>query len=55
MSFLKQFSALMCATARLGLGRLLAQVTPSDLRPPFRDEARQRGHRQGDVAGFIDQ
>jgi hypothetical protein len=54
-SFLKHFSALMSATARLGLGRLLAQVTPLDLPPPFRDEARASAATAKEMAGFIDE
>ena len=54
-SFLKHFSALMSATARLGLGRLLGQVTPADLPPPFRDEARASAATAKEMAGFIDE
>ena len=46
-SFLKHFSALMSATARLGLGRLLAQYLGSPAAVPGRG-TRQRCHRQGD-------
>ena len=47
-SFLKHFSALMSATARLGLGRLLAEVTPwTPAAVPGRGTC-QRCHRQGD-------
>jgi pimeloyl-ACP methyl ester carboxylesterase len=54
-SFLKHFSALMSATARLGLGRLLGQLIPSDLPPPFRDEARASAATAKEMAGFIDE
>ncbi len=54
-TFLKHVSALLSATARLGLGRLLAQATPSDLPPPFRDEARASAATAKEMAGFIDE
>ena len=53
-NFLKHFSALMSATARLGLGRLLAG-TPSDLPPPFGDEAYASAATAKQMAGFIDE
>ena len=54
-SFLKRASALLSATARLGLGRLLAQASPSDLPPPFRDEADASAATAKEMAAFIDE
>jgi pimeloyl-ACP methyl ester carboxylesterase len=53
-SFLKHVSALLSATARLGLGRLLAG-SPSDLPPPFGDEAYASAATAKQMAGFIDE
>ena len=54
-SFLKHFSALVSATARVGLGRLIAQATPWDVPPPFADEARASAATAKEMAGFIDE
>jgi pimeloyl-ACP methyl ester carboxylesterase len=53
-SLLKHVSALLSATARLGLGRLLAG-TPSDLPPPFGDEAYAGAASAKQMAGFIEE
>ena len=53
--FLKQVSALLSATARLGLGRLIAQASPSDLPPPYRDEANASVATSKEMAAFIDE
>jgi pimeloyl-ACP methyl ester carboxylesterase len=53
-SFLKHVSALLSATARLGLGRLLAG-SPSDFPPPFGDEAYASAATAKQMAGFIDE
>ena len=52
---LKQVSALLSATARLGLGRLIAQASPSDLLPPYRDEANASVATAKEMAAFIDE
>ncbi len=54
-SFLKHVSALLSATARLGLGRVLAQASPSHLPPPFRDEVNASAATAKDMAAFIDE
>jgi pimeloyl-ACP methyl ester carboxylesterase len=52
-SFVKHVSALMSTTARLGLGRLLAQG--GSLPPPFQDEANVSAARAKDMASFVDE
>jgi pimeloyl-ACP methyl ester carboxylesterase len=54
-SFLRHVSALVSATARLGLGRLLAGASPSDLPPPYRDEARASAATAKEMAAFIEE
>ena len=54
-SLLKHVSALMSATARLGLGRLLVQSVPSDLPAPYRDEAAASAATAKEMAGFIEE
>jgi pimeloyl-ACP methyl ester carboxylesterase len=54
-SFLKHVSALLSATARLGLGRLLAQASPSHLPPPFRYEVNAGAATAKEMASFIDE
>jgi pimeloyl-ACP methyl ester carboxylesterase len=52
-SFVKHLSALLSTTARLGVGRLLAQG--GELPPPFRDEARASAATAKEMASFIDE
>ena len=54
-SFLKHVSALLSATARLGLGRLVAGASPSHLPPPYADEARASAATAKEMAAFIDE
>jgi len=54
-SFLKHVSALLSATARLGLGRLLAQTASADLPSQFRDEARASAATAKEMATFIEE
>jgi pimeloyl-ACP methyl ester carboxylesterase len=49
----KHVSALLSTTARLGVGRLLAQG--GSLPPPFQDEANTSAARAKDMASFIDE
>ncbi len=53
--FLKHVSALLSATARLGLGRLIAGASPSDLPPPYRDEVNAGAATAKEMAAFIDE
>jgi pimeloyl-ACP methyl ester carboxylesterase len=52
-SFVKHLSALLSTTARLGVGRLLAQG--GELPPPFRVEARASAATAKEMASFIDE
>ena len=52
-SFLRHVSALLSTTARLGLGRLVAQASPSDLPPSYRDEANASAATAKEMAAFI--
>lgn len=54
-SFLKHVSALLSTTARLGLGRLIAGASPSDLPPSYRDEANASAATPKEMAAFIDE
>lgn len=54
-TFLKHVSALLSATARLGLGRLIVQASPSDLPPPFRDEANASAATAKEMAALIEE
>ena len=53
--FLKHVSALLSTTARLGLGRLIAGASPSDLPPSYRDEANASAATPKEMAAFIDE
>jgi pimeloyl-ACP methyl ester carboxylesterase len=52
-SFVKHLSALLSTTARLGVGRLLAQG--GELPPPFRDEARASAATAEEMASVIEE
>jgi hypothetical protein len=54
-SFLKHASALLSATARLGLGRVIAGASPSDLPPSSRDEANASAATAKELAAFLDE
>lgn len=54
-NFGKRVSALLSATARLGLGRLIVQFSPSELPAPYRDEANASAATAKDMAAFIDE
>jgi hypothetical protein len=54
-SLLKHVSALLSTTARLGLGRLIAGASPSDLPPSYRDEANASAATAKEMASFIDE
>lgn len=54
-SLLKHISALVSATARLGLGRLIAQGGFADLPPQSRDDARASAATAMEMASFIDE
>jgi pimeloyl-ACP methyl ester carboxylesterase len=54
-SFVKHLSALVSTTARLGIGRLIAQNSFSDLPPRSRDEARASAATAKEMASFIDE
>ena len=54
-SVVKHVSALVSASARLGLGRLIAQGDFSDLPPPSRDEARTSAATAKEMASFLDE
>ena len=54
-SALKHLSALVGTTARLGLGRLLANISFSDLPPKYRDDARVTSATAKEMSGVIDE
>ena len=54
-SLLKHVSALLSTTARLGLGRLIAGASPSDLPPSYQDEANASAATAKEMAAFIDE
>lgn len=54
-SFLKHLSSLVATTSRLGLGRLIANTSFSDLPPNYRDDARKTAATGKEMGGFIDE
>src|SRR5262245_61582002 len=54
-SLVKHFSTLVSTTARLGVGRLLARGSFSDLPQPYRDEATVSAATAKEMASFIDE
>lgn len=52
---LKRVSALLSATARLGVGRLIVQASSSDLPLSYRDEANASAATAKEMAAFIDE
>lgn len=54
-SVLKHVSSLFATTSRLGLGRLLADTSFSDLPPKFRDDARATAATPKEMSGVLDE
>jgi pimeloyl-ACP methyl ester carboxylesterase len=54
-SFVKHLSALVSTSSQLGVGRLIAQSSFSDLPPRSRDEARASAATAKEMASFIDE
>ena len=54
-SVLNHLSALVATTSRLGLGRLLANTSFSDLPPRYRDDARVTSATAKEMSGVIDE
>jgi pimeloyl-ACP methyl ester carboxylesterase len=54
-SVLKHVSSLAATTSRLGVGRLIADISFSDLPPKYRDDARKTAATGKEMGGFIDE
>ncbi|WP_405070919.1 alpha/beta hydrolase [Kribbella sp. NBC_01510] len=54
-SVLKHLSSLVAATSRLGLGRLLADTSFSELPPKYRDDARATAATAKEMSGVLDE
>jgi pimeloyl-ACP methyl ester carboxylesterase len=54
-SVLKHLSALAATTSRLGVGRLVADTSFSELPPAYRDDARTTAATGKEMAGFLDE
>jgi pimeloyl-ACP methyl ester carboxylesterase len=54
-SFVKHLSALVATTSRLGVGRLIAQLSFADLPPQSRVEARASAATGKELASFVDE
>jgi pimeloyl-ACP methyl ester carboxylesterase len=54
-SVLKHVSSLFATTSRLGLGRLLADTSFSDLPPKYRDDARATAPTPKEMSGVLDE
>ena len=54
-SVLKHVSSLVATTSRLGLGRLLADTSFSDLPPKYRDDARATAATAKEMGGVLDE
>jgi pimeloyl-ACP methyl ester carboxylesterase len=54
-SILKHLSSLVATTSRLGVGRLVADTSFSDLPPKYRDDARATAATGKEMGGFIDE
>jgi hypothetical protein len=54
-SVLKHVSSLVGSTARLGVGRLIANASFSSLPPSYRDDARTTAATGKEMSGFIDE
>ena len=54
-SVVKHLSALVSTTSRLGVGRLIAQLSFSELPPQSRDEARASAATGKELASFVDE
>jgi pimeloyl-ACP methyl ester carboxylesterase len=54
-SVLKHVSSLFASTSRLGLGRLLADTSFSDLPPKYRDDARATAATGKEMSGVLDE
>lgn len=54
-SVLKHVSSLFATTSRLGLGRLLADTSFSDLPPKYRDDARATAATPKEMSGVLDE
>jgi pimeloyl-ACP methyl ester carboxylesterase len=54
-SILKHVSSLVATTSRLGVGRLIADMSFSDLPPKYRDDARKTAATGKEMGGFIDE
>jgi pimeloyl-ACP methyl ester carboxylesterase len=54
-SVLKHVSSLFATTSRLGLGRLLADTSFSDLPPKYRDDARATAATAKEMSGVLDE
>ncbi|TCM39529.1 alpha/beta hydrolase [Kribbella sp. VKM Ac-2568] len=54
-SVLKHLSSLVATTSRLGLGRLLADTSFSDLPPTYRDDARATAATAKEMSGVLDE
>jgi pimeloyl-ACP methyl ester carboxylesterase len=54
-SILKHLSSLVATTSRLGVGRLIADTSFSDLPPKYRDDARATAATAKEMSGFLDE
>jgi pimeloyl-ACP methyl ester carboxylesterase len=54
-SILKHASSLAATTSRLGVGRLIADTSFSDLPPKYRDDARTTAATGKEMGGFVDE
>ncbi len=54
-SILKHLSSLVATTSRLGVGRLIADTSFSDLPPKYRDDARTTAATGKEMGGFLDE
>jgi len=54
-SVLKHLSSLVATTSRLGLGRLIANASFSDLPPKYRDDARTTAATGMEMGGSLDE
>jgi hypothetical protein len=54
-SLLKHVSSLVATTSRLGLGRLIANISFSELPPKYRDDARASGATAKEMSSTIDE
>ena len=54
-SLLKHLTSLVATTSRLGVGRLIAATSFSELPPKYRDDARHTAATGKEMAGFLDE